>query len=125
MTSYTLDTNVAIYYLKQEKSAIDFFEETTKTFSPLYISTITELELWSFPGMEKDEEKRIDDLLRIFAIIVPDSRIARAGGLLRRRYRLKTPDAIIAATALVTGTVLVTRNIRDFKDIAGLSLREI
>ncbi len=125
MPSYTLDTNVVIYFLKQEQTAVHFFEETAKSFSPLFISTITELELWSYPGMSEDDEQKIEELLRIFAIMVPDSRIARVGGLLRRQYGIKTPDAVIAATALVTGTTLVTRNVRDFARIADLSLRAL
>ena len=35
--------------------------------------------------------------------------------------RIKTPDAIIAATALHHQLVLATRNTADFKDIDGLN----
>lgn len=38
----------------------------------------------------------------------------RAAALRRERPRLKGPDAIILASALVHGRVLVTRNIKDF-----------
>jgi predicted nucleic acid-binding protein len=36
-----------------------------------------------------------------------------------------TPDSAIAATALFTETQLITRNVRDFKHIPELALREI
>lgn len=39
---------------------------------------------------------------------------------LRQQYRIKLPDAIIAATALVHGLPLLTRNTTDFRAIAGL-----
>jgi len=42
---------------------------------------------------------------------------------LRRWYRLKSPDAIIAATALLQGAEVVTRNVGDFKKVAGLPAR--
>jgi predicted nucleic acid-binding protein len=38
----------------------------------------------------------------------------RAAALRRERPRLKSPDAIILATAQIRGRVLVTRNTRDF-----------
>jgi len=38
----------------------------------------------------------------------------RAAALRRERPRLKSPDAIILATAQLRGRILVTRNIRDF-----------
>ena len=50
-----------------------------------------------------------------FGVDELDEEIAgRAAALRRERQRLKSPDAIILATALVRGRVLVTRNIRDF-----------
>lgn len=36
---------------------------------------------------------------------------------LRRQRKIKTPDAIIAATALISKMCVCTRNIRDFKNI--------
>ena len=38
---------------------------------------------------------------------------------LRRKQKIKTPDAIIAATALVYGRTVVTDNERDFDNIKG------
>jgi predicted nucleic acid-binding protein len=40
-------------------------------------------------------------------------------------YRLKTPDSAIAATALLTKTTLLTRNVDDFRQIAPLKWQEI
>jgi predicted nucleic acid-binding protein len=41
---------------------------------------------------------------------------------IRRSVRVKTPDAIIAATALIYGASLVTRNVRDFTVVPELTL---
>lgn len=41
---------------------------------------------------------------------------------LRRERKIKTPDAIIAATAIAFGFTLVTNNEKDFKKIDGLSI---
>ena len=41
---------------------------------------------------------------------------------LRIQYKLKTPDAIIAATALTYNMILLTRNINDFGKVQGLTI---
>ena len=41
---------------------------------------------------------------------------------IRKVHRIKLPDAIIAATALVFGLTLLTRNIEDFKNIPDLDI---
>jgi predicted nucleic acid-binding protein len=41
---------------------------------------------------------------------------------IRKKYNIKLPDAIIAATAIVYGLKLVTRNEKDFAQIKGLNI---
>ena len=54
---------------------------------------------------------------------LPDVDIAQQTINLRQKYTIKTPDAIIAATALVNNSELWTANISDFSKIQGLKLR--
>ena len=42
--------------------------------------------------------------------------------VLRKQIKIKLPDAIIAATSLVTGFTLISRNTNDFKSIHGLTV---
>jgi predicted nucleic acid-binding protein len=53
----------------------------------------------------------------IYEIFVVDCAIQ-----IRKKFRVKTPDAIIAATAMEVGAVLVTRNEGDFKKVDGLQV---
>ena len=53
-------------------------------------------------------------------ILPVDADVVRQTILLRQQYRTKLPDAIVAATALVHGLVLVSRNTSDFQKIVGL-----
>ena len=122
---YTLDTNAIIYFIKGDEKTSRFFTKVFSQFSPVYVSTITEIELFGFDGLTHHESEQIERFLDTLTIVSLDSRIARVAGSLRRDYRLKTLDAAIAATALVTGTSLATRNIRDFKKIPNLSLQSI
>jgi predicted nucleic acid-binding protein len=87
------------------------FENVDATF---YVSTVTELELYSYPDLSEEEEAGIKRLLTDMFVVPLDSRMARYAGYLRRLYRLKTPDRAIATTAILTKTTLLTRNVEDF-----------
>ncbi len=54
--------------------------------------------------------------------IMIDAEIKALAIKIRRSYRLKLPDAIIAATALYLGLPLITRNVKDFTNILELRL---
>jgi hypothetical protein len=41
---------------------------------------------------------------------------------IRRRDKIKLPDAIIAATAIHYGFILITNNTKDFKNIVELEM---
>ena len=49
-----------------------------------------------------------------------DDAIVRHTIAVRLQRKIKTPDAIIAGTALAYGLTLLTRNTTDFKHFAGL-----
>ncbi len=122
---YTLDTNAIIYYLKDDTDAVTILSNIFAQDTPLYISTITEIELFGFSKLSDQEAEQIESILGTVAIIPVDSRIARTAGFIRRNYHINIADSAIAATALFTGTTLLTRNIRDFRKIPNLSVRQI
>jgi len=122
---YTLDTNSIIYYLKGDAGAVAFLDEIFGSNNSIFVSSVTELELFSFEKLASAESDSIDGLLETLSIIPLDSRIARIAGLLRRTYHLKIADSVIAATALFTNTNLVTRNVRDFRKVPNLHVAKI
>jgi predicted nucleic acid-binding protein len=122
---YTLDTNAIIYYLKDDAATVSSLRNIFAQNVPLYVSAMTELELFGFSNLSTAEEALIEELLATVAVISMDSRIARLAAFIRRQHRLKVPDSIIAATALFTGSTLVTRNTRDFQRIPNLSLLRV
>ena len=123
--AYTLDTNAIVYYLKDDSNAVSLLREMFAHGAPVYISTITELELFAFSNLTVQEHALIEKILSTLSVIPVDSHIARLAAFIRRQYRLKVPDSVIAATAMFTGSTLVTRNTRDFKKVATLSLLKI
>jgi len=123
---YTLDTNAIIYYLQDDPRAVPILQGILDDPAiPVYISAVTEAELFSFPSLTDDEAQRIENILRTVFVIPLDSQIARAAANIRRTYRVKLPDSVVAATALFTGSTLLTRNAQDFKKILTLRLQAI
>jgi predicted nucleic acid-binding protein len=51
-----------------------------------------------------------------------DGKVADVSIEIRKEYKTKLPDAIIAATAIVQGSILLSRNVSDFKNIKGLQV---
>ena len=122
---YTLDTNAILYYLKDDANTVSLLRGIFAQNVPVYVSAITELELFAFSNLSAAEEALIEELLTTVAIISVDSHIARLAAFIRRQYRLKVPDSVIAATALFTGSTLLTRNTRDFRRIPNFSVLRV
>ena len=121
---YTLDTNTVIYFIRDEEKVIARIREILAQSSP-YLSTVTELELFARPNITAEEELALEEALAYVTIVPLFSNTARIAARVRREYGLKTPDSAIAATALVTDTTLVTRNVRDFRRVPGLTVEAI
>lgn len=114
---YTLDTNAIIYYLKNDPSASRKIGDALARSVSIYVSTVTELELFSYPDLTATEAEVIDSLLKSISVIPLDSQLARIAGQIRRQFKLKVSDSAIAATAVFTRTTLLTRNTRDFRKV--------
>lgn len=119
---YTLDTNAIIYYSRGDPHAVKILDEIFLAYTPLYLSTVSEIELFGFPFLADEEEDRIEQFLRAVTVIPLDSHIARLAASLRRRHQIKTIDSAIAATALATRSSLITRNTKDFTRVPTLQI---
>ena len=111
-----VDTNIFLYLLKGN----DTLEEMLQGKN-IYVSFITELELIGFKTMTAKEEKQIESLLSECLIVSLNDSIKEKYVEIRRKYSLKLADAIIAATAIVSGTPLITSD-KQFKTIKELKL---
>ncbi len=105
---FLIDTNVAIGYLDGREQVRELIERHGAAPGNSAVSQITRIELLSFPAITPDEEARINSLLSTVTVILIDEAIEREAIALRRRTRLKLPDAIIAATAVAHGLTLLT-----------------
>ena len=122
---FTIDTNILIAYVGGEEKVISQIKKWRNTGVTLFVSSVTECEMLSYPKLSFEEEMKIENFLKDHFVVMPfDSFRAKLAAQVRRKIpSLKLPDAAIAALALETNTLLVTRNTRDFKKIPGLSLQ--
>lgn len=119
----TIDANIIIAYLTGDEKIVKALSGWKQAGVPLFLSSIVEAEILSF-AQWSDEERRNAELFleENFVPIQFDRAIARLAASLRRTGRIKLPDAAIAATALYTSSPLVTRNVRDFRKVVGLTI---
>ncbi len=105
------DTNVLIYL---SKNALDP-ERILK--DEIAISVITKIEVLGFSFKNNDEHELLLAICSELNVIPLTDLIVEETIFLRKNYRIKLPDAIIYATALVENVPLLTNNIDDFKSI--------
>ncbi len=113
MTGFSFDSNIVIDALAGYEPAVAEISRAGEFGSRAWISRMVVVEVLSKGSLEVLAHARL--FLSGFAIDELDVDTAeRAAALRRDRPRLKSPDAIILASAQVRGRVLVTRNVRDF-----------
>lgn len=113
MSGFAFDANIVIDALAGFPPARSEIQRAVANGSRAWISRMAWVEVLS-----KGNDAIVKDAMYFldrFGLDEIDEEIAlRAAALRRDRPRLKSPDAIILATAQVRGRVLVTRNIKDF-----------
>ena len=112
---YMADTNALIYLLSGDSCM--------KSYLANYIglSVISEIELLSFPGITSFEEQQIRSFIKDCTVLFLTENVKNKTIALRRSYKIKLPDAIIAATAIENNLQLITAD-KGFKQIAELDL---
>ena len=88
----------------------------------LFLPTVAVVEFFSFPRMNPHIQQAFEALLTHLRIMPLDYSLSLVAAEVRRSYKLKLGDSVVAATALYTHSALLTRNTRDFKKIRDLQL---
>lgn len=117
-----VDTSVLIDFLRGHSGASDLLLRE-RAAEPLHASEITRLEVLA--GMRPEDEAATRSLLSTLIWHPVDAEVAEAAGALGRRWlpshhTIDGADLAIAATAIRTGSQLLTRNIRHFPMFADL-----
>ena len=119
---YLMDTNIVIDYLgnKLPTSGMEFINDVVDT-APT-VSVITKIEVLGF-NTSNEHTQLLENFMDDVSVLDLTAYIVDKTIELRKKYKTKLPDAIIAASALVYDLILLTRNIADFKNIESLEVR--
>ena len=118
-----LDTNAIIALLKENEE----LKKATDTADAIFISVISELEFRSFTNLSESDRNLFDSftsIVDVFDLQSSNTTLKNKIIEIRNTYRLKLPDAIIAATAIINNAIPVTAD-NDFKRVKELELMSI
>jgi predicted nucleic acid-binding protein len=114
--SIVSDTNPLIYLLNGNFEAADYLDG-----KQVWISVISELELFGKKGLSDIEKDEINYLLENCFIAEINPQIKQITKNIMQEVSVKLPDAIVAATSLYLDLPLLTADI-GFEKIHGLKL---
>ncbi len=118
---FILDSNAVIDFLGAKYPAEGMNLINTAVDDIPNISIISKIEVLSYKASEIEYELLLNFCKDALVIELNDEVVNKTIDL-RIQYKLKTPDAIIAATALVYNMILITRNISDFGKVQDLTI---
>jgi toxin FitB len=117
---YLIDTNIAIYLLNGSLPENVAYSISQIIDSEYFISVISKMELLGFDFADATANAIAEEFVEESKLLLLTNEIIEQTITLRKTKRMKLPDAIIAATALVHDLVLVSRNDKDFSGIPDL-----
>lgn len=98
-----VDSNIIIYTLGGKHELADRVLGCT-----VLLSVIAEIEAFSYPGLSKVERGRVADYVGRCTVVGLGERVKEEAIRIRSMYKLKLPDAIIAATAIALDAPLLS-----------------
>jgi len=118
---HLIDSNVVIDYLgcKFPIGGMQFMNTVIDAI-PI-VSVITKIEVLGF-NAPSEHYILLTGFMNDATVINLTPAVVDQSIALRKLYKIRLPDAIIAATAMVNGLTLITRNIKDFEGIPGLKI---
>ncbi|MFB9243779.1 PIN domain-containing protein [Massilia antarctica] len=110
MVKALFDTNILIDYLNgiaEAELACDHYVDKA-------ISVVTWMEIMEGVSEDEDERLLVEAFLAQFELVPIDHKVALEASRVRETHAMRLPDAVIQATANLSGRVLITRDTRDF-----------
>jgi len=113
-----LDSNIIIYASQPEHAQIrQFISEIEIT-----VSAVSYVEVLGYHRLTEESRLHFEEFFGVVEVLPISQAVLARAVTLRQIRRMTLGDAIIAATALVYGLTLVTRNIEDFQWIVELTV---
>ncbi len=98
-----LDTNTCIYLLNGNKILADFLQG-----QEIFISIISEIELFAYKRSNLNSTEILKDFIQSVEVVNLDQTIKSITIEIRRAFKLKLPDSIIAASAISNNLPFIT-----------------
>jgi len=105
-TKIVLDTCAVIMLLKGKYELLSLGKDVDEAIQ--YISVMTRMELSAKQDMQREEEAAIGNFIADVTVVPLDEEVEHKAVEIRRTTKIKLPDCIIAATAIVLDAVLIT-----------------
>lgn len=120
-TQYLMDTNAVIEFLggALPTSGSNWLQDIIDQ-NLHHLSVINQIELLGFNGSPA-EMQTLEDFIDVTNVLSLSEVVVQKTIELRKNHKIKLPDAIIAATALVYNLTLISRNVKDFQKVTGLA----
>jgi predicted nucleic acid-binding protein len=112
---FVADTNFLIDVHEGKEKVLPFLDGT------VIVSVISEIELLGWYKLSEDEKQKLRSLLDDCIIFELTAEIRKLAIEIRQQKKIKTPDAIIAATAKYLQIPIVSSD-KGFKNISGIEL---
>lgn len=116
---YLIDSNTIIDYLSGNLPAKGMLWMNDVINETPVVSVIVKIEVLGYKN-SPETEALLNEFIAACIMIPLSDKIIDQTILLKKLNKIKTPDAIIAATAKSLGFTLISRNIADFKKIKEL-----
>jgi predicted nucleic acid-binding protein len=113
-----IDSNIIIYAAQPEHSSLRHFIAQN---APA-VSAVSYVEVLGYHQLREADRLQFERFFATATILPLSQPVLDEAVRLRQRSRMTLGDALVAATCLVHGLVLVTHNTADFDGIPGLDV---
>jgi toxin FitB len=121
---FLIDTNILIYVFAKKMSS-EMAEKMGRVFQDSFvISVINKMEFLGWKEASDSEIEQARNFISNAEVLSIDDAVIEKTIALKRKMKMKLPDAIIAATCLTHSLGLLTRNVKDFSGIQNLNVSD-
>jgi predicted nucleic acid-binding protein len=122
MKKYLLDSNAVIDYIGGilPQKSIEWLDSIIET--AVSMSVINRIEALGFNPPNPADLLPFEDLVNTVEVIGLPEEIIQQTIDVRKNYKIKLPDAVVAATSLVLGLTVISKNTADFGKVQGITL---
>ncbi len=118
-----IDSNIIIYASKLTYPFLLTYLRENE--SNLTTSAICQIEVLGYHQLKKVEKLYLENFFKALNVLPINSEIIQKTIELKQKRNIPTPDAIVAATAIVYNIPLLTQNKKDFVKIKSLTVLSI